>query len=121
MHQGDMAANEVTINTAFSSNMNTDTTAHHSPTSLHDSARGSPEPPLDSFHTLVQSINEILGPCNGIDSAGVDVEEQKSAMRAFDGPDEEWQKYAFQDYSRPYTRNLVDRGNGKSNLVSLLT
>lgn len=116
-----MAAKETTINTLLSSNTNNDTTAHHSPTSLHDSARGSPEPPLDSFHTLVRSINEILGPCNGIDSAGVDVEELKSAMRAFDGPDEEWQKYAFQDYSRPYTRNLVDRGNEKSNLVSLLT
>ncbi|KAK0254033.1 hypothetical protein LTR91_010498 [Friedmanniomyces endolithicus] len=115
-----MAAKKTTINTLLSSDMSNDTTAHHSPTSLHDSARGSPEPPLDSFHTLVQAINKILGPCNGIDSAGVDVEELKSAMRAFDGPDEEWQKYAFQDYSRPYTRNLVDRGNGKSNLLILV-
>lgn len=28
------------------------------------------------------------------------------------------QKYAFADHSRGYTRNLVDEGNGKSNLVS---
>lgn len=31
------------------------------------------------------------------------------------------EKYAFSDYSRPYTRNLVHEGNGKSNLVNLLT
>ncbi|TKA68589.1 hypothetical protein B0A55_08384, partial [Friedmanniomyces simplex] len=100
--------------------MNNIATAGRKPGSPHDSARGSPEPPLDSFHALVNSINDILGPCNGIDSAGVDVEELKSVMRAFEGPDEEWQKYAFADYGRAYTRNLVDRGNGKSNLLILV-
>jgi len=93
-------------------------TRPHKPASLHDSARGSPEPPQDTFHRLVADINEILGPCNGIDSAGIDVEELKSAMRGYTGPDEEWAKYAFADFSRAYTRNLVDSGNGKSNLVS---
>ena len=29
----------------------------------------------------------------------------------------EWQQYAFADASRNYTRNLVDEGNGKSNLL----
>ena len=86
--------------------------------SLHDSARGSPEPePLDGFHTLVRDINEILGPCNGIDSANVDVGELKFIMRDYQSVESEWQKYAFADYSRAYTRNLVDRGNGKCNLV----
>ncbi|KAK3657979.1 hypothetical protein LTR56_000812 [Elasticomyces elasticus] len=87
---------------------------------LYDSARGSPDPSQNSFDGLVRSINEILGPCNGIDSAGVDVEELKSVMRAYSGPDVEWQKFAFADHSRPYTRNLVDRGNGKSNLLILV-
>ena len=88
------------------------------PASLHDSARGSPEPELDGFHQLVEDINNILGPCNGIDSTGVDVGELKFIMRDYKSVESEWEKYAFADYSRGYTRNLVDRGNGKSNLVS---
>jgi cysteine dioxygenase len=94
------------------------TTAVAKADSIHDSARGSPEL-LDSFHRLVKDINEILGPCNGIDSAGVDVEELKSVMRAYKSNEEEWRKYAFADHSRAYTRNLVDNCNGKSNLVRL--
>ncbi|KAK3110933.1 hypothetical protein LTR53_014285 [Teratosphaeriaceae sp. CCFEE 6253] len=90
------------------------------PASPQDSARGSPEPSQDSFHKLVGEINSILGPCNGIDSVGIDVEELKTAMRAYAGPDVEWEKYAFGDDSRAYTRNLVDRGNGKSNLLILV-
>ncbi|KAF2763905.1 cysteine dioxygenase type I [Teratosphaeria nubilosa] len=85
----------------------------------HDSARGSPEP-RDTFHALVDQINDILGPTNGIDSEGVDVEEIKAVMRGYDSNEVEWNKYAFEDYSRAYTRNLVDHGNGKSNLLVLV-
>ena len=31
---------------------------------------------------------------------------------------DEWSQYALGDSSKTYTRNLVDEGNGKSNLVS---
>lgn len=85
--------------------------------SIHDSARGSPVPE-DAFQNLVQDMNDILGPSNGIDSAGVDVEELKKAMLDYQSIEHEWSKYAFADHSRAYTRNLVDRGNGKANLVS---
>lgn len=84
-----------------------------------DSARGTPEPE-NSFDQLVQDINKVLGPCNGIDSEGIDVEELKSVMRAYESDEKEWHKYAFADYSRGYTRNLVDKGNGKSNLLILV-
>lgn len=77
----------------------------------------SPEP-IDGFHQLVKDINEILGPCNGIDSEGIDVEELKNALAEYDSNEAEWDRYAFPDYSRGYTRNLVDNCNGKSNLVS---
>ncbi|KAK5152702.1 hypothetical protein LTS14_008236 [Recurvomyces mirabilis] len=95
------------------------------PTTFHDSARPSPEPldesePLDGFQGLVNDINHILGPTSGIDSEDVDVEELKAVMRKYSGPDSDWQKYAFADLSRAYTRNLVDRGNGKSNLLILV-
>ena len=90
------------------------------PASIHDSARGSPEP-LDPFHSLIQDINTILGPCNGIDSAGVDVEELKKLMLAYDTNEDgqpSWLNYAFRRADKSYTRNLVDNCNGKSNLVS---
>lgn len=91
---------------------------HEKPASLHDSARGSPEP-WDGFHELVKDINAILGPCNGIDSAGIDVEELKHVMGRYKSCEAEWERYAFADQSRGYTRNLVDNCNGKSNLVSI--
>jgi hypothetical protein len=40
-------------------------------------------------------------------------------MEQYNSKEAEWEKYAFGDTSRPYTRNLVDEGNGKSNLVRL--
>nr|POE88160.1 cysteine dioxygenase [Quercus suber] len=84
--------------------------------SPHDSTRNTPEP-IDGFHRLISDINSILGPCNGIDSVGVDVEEIKKVMSDYTSKERDWERYAFADTSRAYTRNLVDRGNGKSNLV----
>ena len=91
--------------------------------SLHDSARGSPDPEdllatSGSFERLVEDINTILGPSSGIDSEDVDVEEIVRVMQEYVSVESEWQRYAFADLSRPYTRNLVDAGNGKCNLVS---
>jgi cysteine dioxygenase len=67
----------------------------------------------------VHDINVILGPCNGIDSEGIDVEELKHVMGRYKSCEAEWDRYAFADHSRAYTRNLVDNCNGKSNLVGL--
>ena len=88
------------------------------PPSMHDSARGSPDP-IDGFHKLVDQINDVLGPCNGIDSAGIDVDELKRVMAKYSSNEADWERYAFADYTRGYTRNLVDNCNGKSNLVSI--
>ncbi|PPJ55390.1 hypothetical protein CBER1_02710 [Cercospora berteroae] len=99
------------------------------PASLHDSARGSPEPQLsrrpsldhdDNFQRLVHDINRILGPSNGIDSASVKVGDLVSAMEAYSSDESEWSRYAFSDAEMAYTRNLVDRGNGKANLLILV-
>ncbi|KAM0719890.1 hypothetical protein Q7P37_004025 [Cladosporium fusiforme] len=84
-----------------------------------DSTRPTPEP-ADSFEGLVASINKILGPSNGIDSAGVNVQDLQDAMQAYSSHEADWVKYAMADSSRAYTRNLVDNCNGKSNLLILV-
>lgn len=73
---------------------------------------------LDAFHTLVQDLSRVLGPSSGIDSEDVDPAELQALMERYTSTPSEWQKYALGDYSRNYTRNLVDKGNGKSNLYA---
>lgn len=87
--------------------------------------RGSAPPPPggqskpDQFHALVDTLKEALGPSSGLDSSDVDVKALIKAMRAYDAKERGWLKYAFTDSEAAYTRNLVDEGNGKSNLVRL--
>lgn len=85
----------------------------------HDSMQPSPEPAA-GFDSLVASINKILGPSNGIDSAGVNVQDLQDAMLSYSSCEDDWSKYALSDPSRAYTRNLVDNCNGKSNLLILV-
>lgn len=73
---------------------------------------------LDSFHQLVRDLSDVLGPSSGLDSDDINVEEIEKLLCSYRSTTSEWQKYALADYTRPYTRNLVDKGNGKSNLVS---
>lgn len=70
-----------------------------------------------AFQQLVQDLSNVLGPSSGIDSADVDPLDLQKLMEAYTSDEAEWQKYALGDPSRTYTRNLVDKGNGKSNLV----
>ncbi|KAF1981481.1 putative cysteine dioxygenase Cdo1 [Aulographum hederae CBS 113979] len=74
----------------------------------------------DAFQNLVQVLRSALGPCSGIDSEDVDPDELQALMRAYESNEAEWKRYAFADETRSYTRNLVDCGNGKSNLLILV-
>lgn len=74
---------------------------------------------VDLFHRLVGDLNRILGPSSGLNSEDVDVDHLAKLMKDYVSQEKDWKKYAFSDLSRGYTRNLVDEGNGKSNLVSL--
>lgn len=76
--------------------------------------------PTDAFQKLVQDLSEALGPSSGLDSADVDAHHIIRLMEGYISKSGEWTKYAFADTTRGYTRNLVDEGNGKSNLVSFL-
>jgi cysteine dioxygenase len=79
-------------------------------------ATSSPTTP-DGFHTLVKKLSKVLGPTSGIDSADIDPQTLLALMQDYVSNPPEWEDYALGDLSRSYTRNLVDRGNGKSNLV----
>lgn len=69
------------------------------------------------FHKLVADLSQILGPSSGLTSKDVDVQQLRDLMEGYISQEEHWRQYAFADLSRGYTRNLVDEGNGKSNLV----
>jgi hypothetical protein len=73
----------------------------------------------DHFQTLVQALSEKLGPSSGIDSSDVDETELQQLMEDYVSDETEWAKYFFPAPTMAYTRNLVDKGNGKSNLVLL--
>jgi cysteine dioxygenase len=73
--------------------------------------------PSDPFHCLVKALSDVLGPCSGIDSADVDPNDLVNLMAIYSSNESDWQRYAFADRGRNYTRNLVDEGNGKSNLL----
>lgn len=75
-------------------------------------------PSLDNFDKLVQALKDALGPSSGLTSDDVDVEYLTRLMQDYQSDEVEWSRFAFGDASRGYTRNLVDEGNGKSNLVS---
>ncbi|KJZ79300.1 Cysteine dioxygenase [Hirsutella minnesotensis 3608] len=74
----------------------------------------------DRFEDLVLALKQALGPSSGLTSDDVDVGYLSSLMEDYDSRPGEWAKYAFGDASRGYTRNLVDEGNGKSNLLVLV-
>jgi hypothetical protein len=71
----------------------------------------------DDFQSLVRALSDKLGPCSGIDSDDVDENELQQLMKDYVSNESEWEKYYFPSSKMSYTRNLVDKGNGKSNLV----
>lgn len=66
---------------------------------------------------LVQDLSIALGP-SGLASDDVDPITIQRLMEKYVFNSAEWSPYALGDSSRAYTRNLIDEGNGKSNLVS---
>lgn len=73
----------------------------------------------DAFHRLVEALSNELGPSSGLDSADVDPKRLERLMQDYSSKESEWKRYAFKDANQTFARNLVDEGNGKSNLVRL--
>ncbi|KAF8418212.1 RmlC-like cupin domain-containing protein [Tirmania nivea] len=72
------------------------------------------------FDDLVNDIRSVLGSSSGIDSDDVDVKDLMNLMGSYSSEESHWKEYALGDPSRSYTRNLVDEGNGKANLLILV-
>ena len=75
----------------------------------------------NTFERLVHDLSAALGPSSGLDSDDVDPISIQLLMEKYVSEPADWGRYARGDASRAYTRNLIDEGNGKSNLVSLLS
>ncbi|KAI8056497.1 RmlC-like cupin domain-containing protein [Gilbertella persicaria] len=71
-----------------------------------------------TLDTLVQSIHRVLGD-DGLDSECIDANEIIRLMEKYSSNAADWSKYTLFDHSRAYTRNLIDDGNGKFNLMIL--
>lgn len=61
---------------------------------------------------LIEILHRIF------DSDRVDVDEVQQIMESYESNPQDWEKFAKFDQYR-YTRNLVDEGNGKFNLICL--
>lgn len=72
---------------------------------------------MNRFEELVDVLRDALGESSGLTSDDVDVDVLTDAMARYTTDETEWTRYNLSDASRGYTRNLVDEGNGKSNLV----
>ncbi|KAI8925217.1 RmlC-like cupin domain-containing protein [Entophlyctis helioformis] len=70
-----------------------------------------------TLEQLVAAIHAELDG-EGLDSASVDVDRIQTIMAGYKSNPDDWERFALFDGSR-YTRNLVDGGNGKFNLMIL--
>ncbi|XP_034780635.2 cysteine dioxygenase type 1-like isoform X2 [Acipenser ruthenus] len=66
----------------------------------------------ETLNDLIQILHQIFS------SDTVNVEEVQNLMESYESKPQEWKAYAKFDKFR-YTRNLLDEGNGKFNLIIL--
>ncbi|OHE96901.1 cysteine dioxygenase [Colletotrichum orchidophilum] len=71
------------------------------------------------FDELVTALKDALG-SSGLACDDVNLELLTDLMKSYDSNEKEWDTFALADPSMAYTRNLVDEGNGKSNLLVLV-
>lgn len=69
------------------------------------------------FDKLVIALRDALA-SSGPLASDIDESTLTRLMQNYQSKETEWSRFAFADPERAYTRNLVDKGNGKSNLVS---
>ena len=75
---------------------------------------------LDSFHRLARDLNGFLALSPSKNFSDIDPNTIINRMREYKSRDSDWLRYAHKDEDVPFTRNLVDPGNGIHNLVCLV-
>ncbi|KAL2871121.1 putative cysteine dioxygenase Cdo1 [Aspergillus lucknowensis] len=84
------------------------------------SSSDSGNPLRNAFEDLVQDLSVALGPSSGLDSDDVDPLDIQRLMELYTSKPEDWLPFALGDCNKSYTRNLIDEGNGKCNLLILV-
>ena len=73
---------------------------------------------LDGFHNLVQELSGYLDTAQSLAFSEIcDPNAVIHRMREYQSDRSEWAKYAHEDENYCFTRNMVERGLGKSNIV----
>ncbi|KAJ1676042.1 hypothetical protein EV182_000035 [Spiromyces aspiralis] len=81
--------------------------------------------PIYSLKELVARLHEVLGDQGLVGDSEDNVDKVRDLMNAYQcdlgnvAKDEDWRQFALYDGGR-YTRNLIDSGNGKFNLLLLV-
>ncbi|ORY77407.1 putative cysteine dioxygenase Cdo1 [Protomyces lactucae-debilis] len=72
------------------------------------------------FQQLVADIHSCLGADAGIDTSDAHLQQLQQIMHDYTSCESDWIKYALEEPTRSYTRNLVSNVNGKANLLVLV-
>ena len=73
---------------------------------------------LDAFHKLVQELSGYLDTAQSSAFPEIcDPDAVIQRMKGYRSDRWEWAKYAHEDGNQCFTRNMVERGLGKSNIV----
>ena len=71
----------------------------------------------DTFHQLVKDLTTIVAQSPGSKFLDIDPRPIIKLMAGYKSNTSDWEKYAHRNENQCFTRNLVDRGNDKCNVV----
>ena len=73
----------------------------------------------DGFHTLVQELSGYFDTAQSLAFSEIcDPNAVIQRMKEYQSERSEWARYAHENENQCFTRNMVERGLGKSNIVS---
>lgn len=76
-----------------------------------------PKQSLNAFQCLAHDLSDLLAGSPGMNFSDIDPNHIIRKMNDYTSNHKDWTKYAHKDSNKCFTRNLVDPGDGKHNLV----
>ena len=95
-------------------------TIMHEPSDADEDIRPGRDPQRQweiTFQQLITNLNIVLAQSPGANFSDIDPLPIIDLMEHYTSKTSDWLEYAHGDENQCFTRNLVDRGHGKSNLV----